>query len=377
MSEILVATLWGGNVLTAATAPVENGLFPCGVVRATACILVVRPSRRWQNRPLAPPLSRRARQLPAGKHALVSANRTRGRRHPAPPPGRYATGLLRSRNFHLRPVCHRTAEQIAAADAPLNGLMKRRLIRQLLDKRRREGLLEHFGPIGATAGLLDLLCDFIGQMKRLEIWPDQFDESCRQGGNRQKDSELLEIYQAYQRQLLEHDLYDAEGRFWSARDLLRQQPVRFELVVADGFSDFTRTEHDMLQTLAEHAGETWISLPLEAETGREDLFQKPLRTRDELRKRNPGMREESMARPENPAWPALAHLERTVFSNPRNMKPAAVTARLEIIACGRQIDEIETIGRQIKRLLIDGDVGQISNLPGIRQIENLLHVVAG
>jgi ATP-dependent helicase/DNAse subunit B len=188
--------------------------------------------------------------------------------------------------------------------------------------------------------------------------------------------------------LLDHNLYDAEGRFWSARDLLRQRPVRYELVVADGFSDFTQTEHDMLQTLAGHGAETWISLPLEgdpekgdsphlperpggcfAQMGtvpffpREDLFQKPLRTREELRRRHTGLREELLTRPADPAFPALAHLERTIFSNPRNMQPASDTAGLEILAGGRQIGEIEMIGRRIKRLLIDGESYRTHHAP--------------
>jgi ATP-dependent helicase/nuclease subunit B len=259
---------------------------------------------------------------------------------------------------------------------PLNQLMQRQLVSQIVQDLRQAGRLEHFGPIASTAGLLDLVCQFVRQMKRLEIWPEQFAEACRRRGMDQKDIELLAIYDAYQRRLLDHNLYDAEGRFWSARDLLHRQPLGFELVVVDGFSDFTRTEHDMLQALADKAGETWISLPLEAEpevgnvaqsslmrtnkdhpplSGREDLFQEPLRTREELRRRHSNLHEEHQPRPENPAWPALAHLERTVFSNPRGMKPATDTQRLEILVCGRQLNEIETVGRRIKQLLIEGD----------------------
>ena len=48
----------------------------------------------------------------------------------------------------------------------------------------------------------------------------------------------------------------------------------------------------------------------------------------------------------------MAHVERTVFSNPRTMTPAPDTAGLEILAGGRQIGEIELIGRRIKRLLL-------------------------
>ncbi len=88
---------------------------------------------------------------------------------------------------------------------------------------------------------------------------------------------------------------------------------------------------------------------------RQDLFQKPQKTLTELRKRHANLRLETIARPVKPAWPAMAHVERTVFSNPRTMRPAPDTAGLEILAGGRQIGEIELIGRRIKRLLLEGD----------------------
>ena len=38
-----------------------------------------------------------------------------------------------------------------------------------------------------------------------------------------KDVELFEAYAAYQQTLRERGLFDAEGRFWSARDLLARE----------------------------------------------------------------------------------------------------------------------------------------------------------
>ncbi len=150
---------------------------------------------------------------------------------------------------------------------PLSSLLERHLVRQMVDEEAREGRLNHFGPIASTSGLLDLRLRFIRQMKRLEIWPEQFAEACQQRGVTDKDRELLAIYRAYQQRLVDHNLYDAEGCFWSARDLLHRQPIAYQLVVADGFSDFTRTEHDILEDLAAQAGEMWISLPMEGDVG--------------------------------------------------------------------------------------------------------------
>jgi ATP-dependent helicase/nuclease subunit B len=256
----------------------------------------------------------------------------------------------------------------------LSSLLTRQIVRQLVEEESRQGRLPHFGPIAPTGGLLDLLCNFIRQMKRLEIWPDQFAAACEKRGFTPKDRELLAIYRAYQQHLVDHDLYDAEGLLWSARDLLHRQASGYRFIVADGFSDFTRTEHDILEDLAAHAEEIWITLPLNDAEGRPDLFQKPRKTVDELRRRHQNLqvrqavqpdllRQDEYASQPNPVSqagkpdlrPAISHLERYLFANPRGVPPTADTDGLEILTAGRQIGEVELIGRRIKRLLLDGD----------------------
>jgi RecB family exonuclease len=269
---------------------------------------------------------------------------------------------------------------------PVSRLVKRHLVRRCVDQAQAEGRLAHFGPIASTAGLLDLVCDFTSELKRLEIWPEDLRHACMSRGITPKDRELLAIYEAYQRCLLDHQLYDAEGRFWSARDRLQRaepgmskgenvqcptgpSPDRAiidhctfasfghspQLVVADGFTDFTQTQHEILEILGARAAELWISLPLEPEPCRRDLFGKPLSTLAELRRRHAAVRIDEQPRPERPAWPAMDHLERMLFVNPRKARPASDTAGLEILAAGRQLGEIELLGARIKRLLLEGD----------------------
>jgi len=270
---------------------------------------------------------------------------------------------------------------------PITALMKRHLVRRLLEAHRVAGRLKHFGPIATTSGLVDLVCDFLGELKRQEIWPDEFRQACRSWGAGAKDEDLLALYEAYQACLVERHLYDAEGRFWSARDRLRQMaaaagkgvaqssgsgnrdcPQRWRLVVADGFNDFTRTEHEILETLAGLADEVWISLALEPEPRREDLFQRPLRTLSELLRRHPEMTVEEVGRPPRTQVsgvrcqvsvpPALAHLERTLFVNPRQAEqsdPPPVLDGIEILAAGRQLGEITCIAERIKLLLSESE----------------------
>jgi len=290
---------------------------------------------------------------------------------------------------------------------PMSRLMKRQLVAQLIDDQLAAGRLIHFRPIAGTGGLVDLVCDFIGELKRLEIWPEEFQRACNARGIAQKDLELLEIYDRYQLLLRERQLYDAEGRFWSARDLLgkmqssTEPPVamrpweRLRLVVADGFTDFTRTQHEIIEILARRVEQMCISLPLEAEsqetgsqetgsrqTGprRTDLFAKSLGTLSELRRRHPHLVHEELPYPDGSDWPAIAHVRRTLFTNPRHRQSAPKTTGIEILAAARQLGEIELIGARIKRLLVDeeaapGDIAVVFRSP--EQVGSLVGEVFG
>ena len=355
-------------------------------------------------------------------------------------PGCFAPGVMTFEHF-AQSVLDRTAEPIR----PISRFMRRQLIRQIIEEHRAAGGLQHFAAIASTGGLIELVCELIAEWKRLEIWPQDFQRACQSRGASAKDGELLDIYQAYQQRLREHRLYDAEGRFWSARDWLKnadaglvgattnlrsvpglsssagvprpgtllgkpavapapaQSPAPgLRLVVADGFTDFTRTQHEILEILAARVEEICISLPLEGtsrvgraerappETGRiaiggaslsvqrigtdptvrrekgsrAELFDKPRRTLAELCRRHAAVTVEELPRPEHPAWPALDHLERTLFGNPRHAQAAADTTGIEVLAAEGPAGEIEMIAARIKRLLVDGEPGHGPVRPG-------------
>ncbi len=284
-------------------------------------------------------------------------------------PGCFAPGVTTFDKFAV--------EVLRKAGKPIRQvtpLMKRELLRRIIDQQASRQRLKHFLPIAKTAGLIDLVCEFIGELKRLEIWPEDFQRACEQRGLTDKDTELFEFYQEYQQALREHGLFDAEGRFWSARDELRKAEDEglaasaascgsHLLVVADGFTDFTRTQHEILDSLAARAEEMFITLPLEGEPRRADMFAKPLKTLDALRRRRSNVVVEQLERPTKTAWPAMARLEPALFENPRGAISLAAKAAsprdtepplgIEILAAARQIGEIEMIAARIKRLLID------------------------
>ncbi len=125
--------------------------------------------------------------------------------------------------------------------------------------------------------------------------------------------------------------------------------------MVDGFTDFTRPQLEILQKLADRVATLELSLPRERELGRHDLFAKPSNTLVQLQKQIPGLVVETLARSERPAWPALAHVERELFKNPRHVKRATSAPGIEVSEAGRALDEIYLIARRIKRLLVSGD----------------------
>jgi ATP-dependent helicase/DNAse subunit B len=246
---------------------------------------------------------------------------------------------------------------------PLSAYEKRQIIRRLLDDAVRDERLHYFAPIAHTAGLVELVAELFADLKRQEIWPDQFERICRELGGAPKDTELVDLYQRYQRLLHEHHLYDEEGVFWSARDLLEQGQTapfsRLSVVVVDGFTDFTKTQHEILGILARRVDELWISLTWEdPAAGRAELFHKPIKTLEELERRLPSVRRHVLAR-EAPASDATfsatrSHIERQLFCDPRAIDRRDGGAGVNVIAAGGELAEIEAIARRIKGLLSEG-----------------------
>ncbi|MEX2141163.1 MAG: PD-(D/E)XK nuclease family protein [Pirellulales bacterium] len=245
---------------------------------------------------------------------------------------------------------------------PLRPLEKRQFIRRLIEQAVAGERLGYFRPIAHTEGLIDLVSELFSDLKRQEIWPDEFKSICNKLGNAPKDCALADLYERYQLLLNEHQLYDDEGLFWSARDLLGQGHIApfdgVSLVVVDGFADFTRTQHEIVSLLYGRVDQMLISLLWE--DGRADLFHKPAKTLTELERRLPALRRETISRPAPHAAPSFAatlgHLEQQLFRDPRHARASDSAAGLEILAASGQLGEVELLARTIKRLLVEGDI---------------------
>ena len=273
--------------------------------------------------------------------------------------------------------------------SPVRGLdpaVKRRVLRKLIDERHRAGRLGGFAAIARTSGFLDLVDAFISELKRAEIWPDEFAAVCRKIGDREKDRVLGELYDRYQQRLLETNLYDDEGKFWSARDVLSRDGLGpfagRELIVVDGFTDFTRTQREMLALLAAGCESLQITLPLETPLSRSDLFAK---SRDALERLHESLKpvgevsvmamdgetaagpvgrvsnpsvcsRNSGGRVGNPSYgfPAMRHVGRELFRNPREVSRSADAGGIRVLAVTGANAEVDVVAHRVKELLLAG-----------------------
>lgn len=246
---------------------------------------------------------------------------------------------------------------------PLPPVMQRVLMRQIIDAQLASGNLQHFAGIAQTSGFLDVVLGLIAELKREEAWPEDFSSACTQRGARRADRELGQIYDAYQAELNRHHRYDGEGRFWSARDQLARglwSPFsEFDLVVVDGFSDFTHTQYEILGHLAQRSRRMMVSLPGEASAIRPDLFAKPQVALRRLKQvitcrlvDQPIA--ENTRKSQSPPPAAVQQIAAHLFANPREVRPTQSCDGLELLAVTGMQGEVRAIAERVKTLLVAG-----------------------
>ncbi|VAX38736.1 ATP-dependent nuclease, subunit B [hydrothermal vent metagenome] len=258
----------------------------------------------------------------------------------------------------------------------IHNVTQRKLIRNIIQNSHQSKKLSYFAPVVETTGFLDLVLQFILELKREEVWPQHFEEACTQRNAKQtlsktreqKGIELALLYKEYQAGLLKHQWYDREGRFWLARDLMETTDARgplnpsLELVIVDGFTDFTQTQQEMLQILAGWANRFVVSLQGEENRNtkhastREELFAKTTTAVHQFKKKKATFLKLSVVAPQKSE--DLNHISSNLFRNPRDVTQHHHAENIEIIAAMGIIGEIEILASRIKHQLLQGVLPQ-------------------
>lgn len=276
-----------------------------------------------------------------------------------------------------------------ASYTPLSQVGRRKLIRDIIDSLHHARQLPYFGPVAQTRGFLNQCVSFIAELKREEIWPENFQtEFQRLAADptsqpetapenplpaSQRIIELMRIYETYQCRLRhgapadspselpeKGQLYDIEGRFWIARKLIEIGHLgpfeNTQLLVVDGFTDFTRPQIAILAGLARWIPYLTITLPLDTPGRRSEMFLKPNNTRVWLKEAftNSQVTEQHLSLDPSALPPAITHIARHLFDNPRDTPQLPQASRCKILSCVRPSGEIDAIVKRVKTQLLAG-----------------------
>jgi len=172
---------------------------------------------------------------------------------------------------------------------PASPFERRLMLAGIVDELCAAGQLAALGAVADTPGLVVALDRAIAEIKRAAIEPDNLARAVGKASDRRGD--LVAIYRRYQDELRARGLYDVEGQAWLAREQLRaaaKAPAlpgleNIRAIVADGFTDFTPTQLEILAAMAGRIERVVITLP-HAQDRRRRMWHWTDRTLNNIRK---------------------------------------------------------------------------------------------
>ncbi len=238
------------------------------------------------------------------------------------------------------------------------------LLRSVITGLAESGELELYAGVAQTPGFVRVIASLIDELKQNRVEPQWYMGMART----RKDAELAAIYQRYQQTLIDNDLFDRDGEGWEALDVVDEHndiARDVDLLVVDGYDQFTPVQAELLLRLSERVDETFVTLP--NAPGRETtLGRRFLQTRERLER---GAVEAHFTVEDLDALPAydarhphLTHLCQTImrpYAEPLDIHPQTANHReqqpgLFMIEAPDAAAEVGAVLRHVKRLLLDG-----------------------
>ena len=266
-------------------------------------------------------------------------------------------GSLSPQIMPFKHVIQRVLESARYPASPISDAGRFLLLESIVKRMDESGELRFFKNVARFPGLIEVASQLIRELKLCEVTPEQFSAALNRRGSTTRDGEIAVIYSRYQHELHERSLYDTEGGYWIATEILRKKGSPelqdLELVIVDGFHSFTSAELTLVEELSKFVPRIVFTLDYDDAPDRRDLFAAPARTLLALRQRFPDIKETTMGA--NPSKTPLGALERGLFrerTSGSGHKTAAL-GKIEILEAPSELREVEEIAREAKRLVLE------------------------
>jgi ATP-dependent helicase/DNAse subunit B len=258
--------------------------------------------------------------------------------------------------------------------------LKRSLVSQILARLTARGRLKAIGPLANREGCINTIVTLIGEIERaakspaevaeiiasrsIDLSPEAVsdqEQSRRIYTQNDFDQEVALIYATYSDLLNRHQLTEADADQLRALAVLGGELdgvsikvpwlANIQLLVLDGFFDFTPVQGEILQRLIPQVPDVLINLNHDERN--QEIFLSFQETIAHLSSLGPFTLKQSAAET-TPAIGALSGLRQNLFNPTLNSPEAAELEQSEIkyFECGDRDTEIRAIAKEVKRLVL-------------------------
>jgi ATP-dependent helicase/DNAse subunit B len=249
--------------------------------------------------------------------------------------------------------------------------LRRSLISQILKQLAATGRLPAIRPLANRDGCVNTIASLIGELQRAGRTPEEFHEAILERENEDRksktkdqspksqtdfDRDVALIYQIYSNALDANSLTDEDADQLRALQVLRQAMAEagsslswlddVELLVLDGFFDFTPVQGEILRHLVPLAPNVIVNLNYDQ--ANEEIFRPFQSTIDRLK--SIADFDVQFKSAENPRHPISARLFNSTPGE-ATAPPPAHDLRCTLLECGDREVEIRSIAKEIKRLV--------------------------
>jgi len=233
------------------------------------------------------------------------------------------------------------------------------LLRSIITQLNDIGKLPTFSPVCQTTGIVTAVDRAIAELKRAAVDENDLEYAlCDTVG---KSRDLLTVYTLYQQRLREMELFDVEGQMWCGRDNLKNFPDDapnekigldgIDVIIIDGFTDFTPTQLETLTLLVPRVKGMLITIPF-VEDRRERMWFWTRRTLERVRTIPVGSINEIQMPAPAVSEGSLQNIPPRIFDH--DAQQCKSTDGFSVISATGIDSEVSAVGRKIKCLLAGG-----------------------
>jgi ATP-dependent helicase/DNAse subunit B len=269
-----------------------------------------------------------------------------------------ATGMLGAPFKTFDQFASDILEQEGDCAETLSDFQRGLLVQEVVQDLREAGGLGPFDAACATPGFSAHVLRIITQLKQAGIDHNQFAEAIKTRPHASGfDPIVSAVYKGYQKAVIETEVYDRVGVIWQAETFARNRtPVALSTVdalILDTFDDFTPSELRLIDALRVHVSELVFGFSFNVgDASYEDLYALPRATS----RRVCTIFDVPFPEPceeKDPATFSMFAAQHLFWRSPPPSPPQS-DQNLALVEYRDAWNEIESTGRSIKSLLLDG-----------------------